>query len=381
MPETPIVIEPAVIEDGIAATVHDGGRHLLWMSSALLNPEQNDNLTSWAMAMLPYAMRKAAPLHLKGSVDEELLRNLDAIQRVLHGWYSKRLSVVDVTADQTVTSAQSSERGAFFSGGVDSFYTLATAEPKLDAVIFVGGFDIPVEEPARVERAAHAVRAAAAEFGAKTMEVSTNLRSLTDPVTSWGYEQHGASLAAVSYALRAHLGAVRVASSYSDEDLHPWGSHPDLDPLWSSSAQSIHHDSTVELRVEKVAGIMKYASAREGLRVCWMDTDEYNCGRCEKCVRTRVNLRATGNDGACATLPPLRLEEVRSMRLADAGALLFAEENLRFLRRYEVNDPALVEALEGSIRRGERHGAVIGLFDKVPGARAAYRGAKKLLRR
>lgn len=380
MPPTRVVVDPTDIQGGIAANVHaDGASHTLWMRSEHLGSTEVSDLTSWAMTMLPYAMRRSAALHLHGSIDEVVLRNMNSIQRVLHGWFPKRLSVVDVIPERTHTSSPSDGRSAFFSGGVDSFYTLATATPPLDAVVFVGGFDIPIDKPDRVERATPAVHAAASEFGASMLALTTNMRSLTDPVTSWGYEQHGASLAAVSYALRAHFGTVHIASSYSDEDLHPWGSHPDLDPLWSSSAQTILHDSTVELRVEKVAQIMQYQSARAGLRVCWMDTDEYNCGTCEKCVRTRINLRATGNDGACATLPELQIDEVRSMRLADSGARLFAEENLRFLHSSSASDPELSSALEDAIRRGRRQVALISVGSKIPGVRAVYRAAKRAL--
>ena len=47
------------------------------------------------------------------------------------------------------------ETGAFFSGGIDSFYTiLSNLEredrdqfPKIDRLLWVGGFDLPIESP------------------------------------------------------------------------------------------------------------------------------------------------------------------------------------------------------------------------------------------
>lgn len=373
-----ILIEPLPRDGGIAARVTGEGTHELWIDSPLINIAPDD-LTPWAMVMLPYAMRKNVDLHVVGGVDETALENFAEIQNTLTTWYPKRVRKIRVTSDSTIKSPQPANVGAFFSGGVDSFYTLSKTD--LDKILFVGGFDIPATEPERIERAAEASRAAAEEFGVELLEATTNMRQITDPVVSWGFEQHGASLAAVAYAFRNQIGIMHIASSYSDEDLHPWGSHPDLDPLWSTSGQEILHTSTRELRVEKVAAIMEFPSARRHLRVCWMDTDAFNCGVCEKCVRTRINLRAANFDGQCEVLPALDLEEVRNMRLADEGARIFAEENLRFIDAAGRQDPALAEALDYAIRKGARKGALIERIDRIPGARRAYRAMKSIVGR
>ena len=383
-----IVVEPVAFDDGVAADVHtDDAVHHLWIASPQGALTPRDDLTPWAMTLLPYVMRKQMPLHLAGAVDEVLLSNLSAVQGILSGWYPRRMHQVEVTAERTIATVPAAGRGAFFSGGVDSFFTLSQAPSPLDAIVLVGGFDIPLEKPERTDRAAVAARKAAEEFGTTAVVISTNLRSIaeagrsSEPVTSWGYEQHGASLAAVSYTLRATLGEELIASAYAGQDLHPWGSHPSLDPLWSSSAQRIVHDTTAVSRVEKVAAIMRYTSAREGLRVCWMDADTYNCGVCEKCVRTRINLRATGHDGSCQTLPVLSMDEVRSLRLVDEGSRIFAEENLRYLRGSTRGDEELEIALKKAIDRGARAGRWIPRVDRIPGARRAYRFAKKFFGR
>lgn len=373
-----ISIQPVEREGGIGALVTGDGTHDLWIDSPRLSLDASD-LTPWAMVMLPYAMRRNMDLHMEGAVDEVAIENFVAIQEMLAGWYPKRVRKVRVTSESTLRSQRPAAVGAFFSGGVDSFY--AVAELPLDKIVFVGGFDIPINEKGRIERAAQAARVAAEEFGVELLEATTNMRVVTDPVVSWGFEQHGASLAAVAYAFHRDIGQMSIASSYSDEDLHPWGSHPALDPLWSTSGQAILHTSTRELRVEKVAAIMRYRSAREHLRVCWMDTDAFNCGVCEKCVRTRVNLRAANFDGLCAVLPALDLKEVRALNLADEGARIFAEENLRFIESAGRQDPELAEALDFAIRKGVRTGAAIALLDRVPGARRAYRAMRSLVGR
>lgn len=374
-----ITVKPITMDGGIGALVRTGTYETteVWMRSEAIEGMATDDLTPWAMALLPFAMRTGRALQLEGAVDEVLLHNLQAIQKMMHGWFPRRLTIVPVTPQRTLTSEPQPGRGAFFSGGADSFFTLAQADPKLDSIVLVGGFDIPVHLTAIIEQAAVTQRAAATEFGASAIQVMTNIRSLTGTVTDWGTEQHGACLASVAYALKAHLGQVCIASSFTDDDLHPWGSHPDLDPLWSSSGQTITHDTTTELRIEKLDAIMSIPSAREGLRVCWELTGDLNCGSCEKCIRTQVNLYLTGHDGECATLPPLRIEDVRTVRLVEQGARRFAEENLRYLRRSGLHEPELERALVTALRRGQ----ATRILRRVPGSRWTYHTAKRLLDR
>lgn len=372
-----ILVEPRPIDGGISAAVHYGGEEpkVLWILSDAIDDGSPDDLTPWMMTLLPYAMRRALPLHLAGAVDELVLHNLDAIQHQLHAWFPRRLTIVDVVPDRVVRGAPRGGHGAFFSGGVDSFYTLAEANPPLDAIILICGFDFYTEQTAVMAGAIRTTEAAAKEFGVDALAVKTNMRSLTNWATDWGFEQHGASLAAVAYALRERVGTVHIASSFSDADLHPWGSHPDLDPLWSSSVQTIVHDSTKELRVEKVDRIMEFESARAGLRVCWGQTETVNCGICEKCVRTRINLLVVGHDGVCATLPPLRVEDVRAMPLVEEGAWLFARENLSYLRSHGLRGSVLDHALTVALRRGMAK-RVVG---RIPGTRRSYHALRRWL--
>jgi hypothetical protein len=88
------------------------------------------------------------------------------------------------------------------------------------------------------------------------------------------------------------------------------------------------------------------------LRVCLaLDTD-YNCGRCEKCLRTIINLRAAGASGKCQTLPEEPdLEAIASMDLRGKNDLrIRVLENLRALERLG-DEPELVHALETAFER------------------------------
>jgi len=71
----------------------------------------------------------------------------------------------------------------------------------------------------------------------------------------------------------------------------------DLDPLWSSEGLEYIHDGVETTRVEKAALVASNDSALNTLRVCMaVPEGEINCGKCEKCVRTMICLRAVGVD-------------------------------------------------------------------------------------
>ena len=84
--------------------------------------------------------------------------------------------------------------------------------------------------------------------------------------------------------------------------------------------------------------------------MCLENTDgAYNCGRCEKCVRTMTALRLAGDSNLCSTLPVLDLAAFDGIspsfnqRSIWDQMLLAAEEDHR--------DPELAEALRRFLRK------------------------------
>ena len=68
-----------------------------------------------------------------------------------------------------------------------------------------------------------------------------------------------------------------------------------LDPLWSTEAVEIVHDGCGQTRVEKIKYISQNETVMKNLRYCWENRDvEYNCGKCEKCLRTATCLEIAG---------------------------------------------------------------------------------------
>lgn len=294
-------------------------------------------------------MARGRGLEIQGTVDELALKNGQQAQALLRSWYCE-LSDIAVEAHAVSSGVAVPAVGCFFSGGVDSFYSALTRLDEITHLIFVAGFDIELSNESLTDRAVAAARGAAKALGKEFIEVRTNLRELGEDVLDWGTQYHGAALAAVGLALANVLGKVIILSSYHREELFPWGSHPELDYLWSSSRVVFEHDGVDVTRPQKVAEIARHQVALDHLRVCWENRDnEFNCGRCEKCLRTMVNLRSVGALARCRTLPTaLRASDVRHLRLS-RGGVLFAQQNLAQLRELSNRDRRLERALRQAV--------------------------------
>src|SRR5262249_57723552 len=96
-----------------------------------------------------------------------------------------------------------------------------------------------------------------------------NLRHFTNRFVSWGKTCHGAALASIALALSEGLREVKIASTYDWEHLFPWGSHPQLDPLWSNGKVVLTHDGCEATRLDKTHLVSRHPIALQTLRVCF----------------------------------------------------------------------------------------------------------------
>jgi hypothetical protein len=322
-----------------------------------------DNGDPLLAALLLPAMSAGEPLEVTSPVSPRLLRCLEEIQAIFHCWYPA-LWTVPIRAPVRVRpqreEAAPRQVGLFFSLGVDSFYSLLKNvarhpddEDTVGALIVVHGFDVLVgreDSGAFAQVLAHA-REVGRELGKEVLPVLTNVRGLLDQWVDWGHASHGPALASVGLTLQGLFRRVLISASYGYADLAPWGSHPLLDPLWSTESLSFVHDGCEARRVEKIHLLARSPIALEHLRVCFEHPEAYNCCRCKKCLQTMVALHSAGTLGQSASFPrPLDAELLRGVRAATLLSLRYLEELLPHLGTSET-DRAIREALQEGIAR------------------------------
>ncbi len=252
------------------------------------------------------AMKHADTLIVDGEVSPRLLESIYTLSGIYRSWYP---SLHDITIEKAVPAVKTDIReqrvGLFFSGGVDSFYTLLRHCDEITDLIFVQGFDVDIDNDDLREKTMTMVRDIGSHFGKRVIEVRTNLRlSFLEQYVGWGILGHGPALTCVGHLLYPYFKRIYIAASdaYKDTLVFPWGSHPLLDPLWSSETLEFVHDGCEADRVQKVALISECDKAMKSLRVCYQNRDgAYNCGRCVKCLITMINLYTVGALDRCTT--------------------------------------------------------------------------------
>ncbi|HEX6644099.1 MAG TPA: hypothetical protein VF037_05450 [Gemmatimonadales bacterium] len=219
---------------------------------------------------------------------------LDTVGR----WWGYRVERPRAVMRPEVLRNPDSRRGLTalcFSGGVDSFFTLLRRPGGVDLLVAAHGFDIPLVDVARMSRFHDGMNEVAAELGVRTAVVRTNLREHREFLGANWTRTHGGALAALGHALGGAAERLVVSSSCTRRDPYPWGSHFELDPLWSSGRLTIEHFGESLGRGEKLGLIGNDPLVQRHLRVCWENrSGTLNCSRCEKCIRTEVTLATYG---------------------------------------------------------------------------------------
>lgn len=236
-------------------------------------------------------------------------RNVEGLINTINSWWGFRK--ISITSNGSMENMKKSSTAAFFSGGLDSFFTLVKNIETIDYLIFVRGFDIPLSEYRRFEQALAWIRKVSEKTNKPLILVETNLREhpLFSSI-SWELT-FGSALSAVGHLLSEEIGHVIIPSSFSVDEERPWGSHSKIEPNYSSGAVDfILHDVNYT-RLQKTMELNDSPMVHKYLRVCWENKDDQlNCGKCEKCIRTQLYLYICGSLGKAECFPDRPLSRV-----------------------------------------------------------------------
>ena len=306
-------------------------------------------------------------LALDEAICPRLKEGLETVMALMQHWTNGTFQPLTITAPLQKYSRhiEKTRRAAIFlSGGMDSLAALkrlmdnyASSHPAYprDALL-VHGFDIGgvIERGAKYhvfERAKAAMGPVAAEAGLRLIPLYTNIRHLCDDRDLWLNQFFGAVLAAVAHALAPRIDLAWLASSYDIPHLHPCGSHPLLDPEYSSHNLAIRHRDADLSRMAKLKIVAGWDTAFQNFRVCLANVpDKLNCGRCEKCVRTMLELEALGllDQTRAFEDDAVRPEWLDAFRITIRVREPFYEELIGALRRRGRDD--LAQTIETKLR-------------------------------
>ena len=244
---------------------------------------------------------------VEGHICPELRGGLQVAMRWLHQWHgdSRRPLAIEAPTESSPPPRAGNGRAAcFFTGGVDSMATLrqnrlefAAEHPNSirDGIIIYG---LEVDRQTAFNDVVASLSLVADDARITLVPIASNIRSLDLDWGFWEFEWEGAVYASVAHALSRRISSAAISSTYDVPHMTVLGSHPLLDPNYSSASVRIRHEGVTMSRLDKLRLIAEWPAGLDRLRVCNV-VENYrertiNCGRCEKCIRTMLGLAAIG---------------------------------------------------------------------------------------
>jgi len=237
----------------------------------------------------------------------ELRHGLNIAMSWMRHWFGHEVIALETKIKKSM-DVRPPRAATFFSGGVDSYAVL-----RLNHLGFPGEhpwrirdgiviFGLEQDDPVVFERVRNSLKRAADEIGIALIPVYTNVylnyRNEDKGFAFWFYKFQSSALSSVAHALSNRITVASIASDYGVADQWPHGSDPRLDPNFSSAELRIRHDGVSLTRYERIKLISEWDTAIRHLRVCNQfkkyGREVFNCGRCEKCVRTMLALVSLG---------------------------------------------------------------------------------------
>lgn len=265
-------------------------------------------------SVLPAMHHGEKRVRIDADICPELRENLNTAMHWIRHWYyspDRELTRIDAGTRTGLPGRRTSGRtGFFFSGGLDCLAALRANRLNYpqehpghirDGLLIYGQNLESDSRPETFAKACAEFSELVAESGIVLVPVYSNIRLLDDSREMFSIN-HGAILGAVAHAFSRRLTTVCISASDSIPGLQfvnnpiikPQGSHPLLDPCFGSSDLRIRHDGITMTRLDKARLIAGWDTALRNIKVCGPGWPGSNCCRCEKCLRTMLELMAAG---------------------------------------------------------------------------------------
>ena len=263
-------------------------------------------------AIVPAFHHGEKRIYVDGEVCPELMEGLITVLSWFRHWYGPPRNLPKIEPKSITHKPNENKQkhsGLFFSGGIDSLallrsnrlnYSLEHPRSFHDGIIIYGQNIESDTSNESFDNAVNALSEVTQDAQLNLIPVFTNIRGLDYDTDFFINQFHSAVLGAVAHSLSSRLSSVSISSSDSipalsilgKTNLKPFGSHPLIDPNYSSSGLAIRHEGITLSRLDKTGLVVGWDVALQNIKVCQPNWPGDNCCKCEKCIRTMLALSA-----------------------------------------------------------------------------------------
>jgi hypothetical protein len=293
-----------------------------------------------AVALAHHAAAEGKDLVVEGPVMVPQLQRLDEFLQIWSVWRPDLFSHIEIRAEDEVPHTEQQEShgtpaGAVmgFSGGVDAAFALAAhhsgtvgrLQQRISSGVLVVGWDLRHGDEAGLRRAADAAEQSLEHYDVRPAVVATNWKDSVCPAWFMSYTcgllsllhlfsgDHAAAVLATDHNYRQELG------------MRPYAAHMIVNRLLGNPAFPVVSTGGTHRRIERVEFLKGHPALLSNLRVCYQQgAGGTNCGHCEKCVRTQLELRAVDADREVikqAFPHPMTPEDLQNASVTNATVL------------------------------------------------------------
>jgi hypothetical protein len=335
-------------------------------------------LDGFVFGVIFIAMQLGRPVKVHGRLSRTACFNLAEFQSAWACWRPEKYQRVDIVPDEIIdlpVPEHAPRAISAFSGGVDGTFTairhkhklLGNGSYPLTDVMLVHGFDVPLGKPEAFDLLLQRIRPFVDELGLGMKVIRTNLKEASG---QYWEDSFGVQLAAClhNYSDDFNFALMGSGEPYSNI-FYPWGSTPATDYLMSGDQMQLILDGSAYTRTEKIETLRHYPTALRTLKVCWEGgNQERNCGVCEKCIRTKLNLLAVGVSDAPCFDEELDPEQILKIRLINDAQLLELQTIYSYVEKRKIAGlwvDNLKRRIDWYINRNSKKSLVERLFRKL----------------
>jgi hypothetical protein len=349
-------VEKVTVEDvggAVRLTAVVGGEPLYFEVASASELAPTNHADAFLVMALGPAMLAGSPVEVAADpVSPVLLDNLSRVQEIYNSWNPKYRKVPIRAAVQD-PGPPSDDVLTTYSAGVDSMHALIKHRTELTGAVMIAGFDME-PDAGQVREALERNRRVLEARGLALRFVTTNQRVWGLRFKTYRPLLYSGYLAATCLGFGPRRLYIPSGFPYGFPAFD--GSQPYLDPLWSNGRTEVQQTGGEADRTTKVRMIVEAPTLTSSLRVCFRSQNE-NCGRCVKCLRTMVTFRILGQQGPFPRV--ISLPEIRGLALREDHDLYFATDNARLAA--EAGDRDTLRAIQHAIRRYDRTQVLIQL--------------------
>ena len=267
-------------------------------------------------------------------VSKPLSKNIQKHHDIFSQWFKNQLKPISFFAEETNSATIGAGAVSLFSGGIDSCFTYVKNKPELTHLFLCIGLDIQLEDDEKIDFTIEQYSDLAKQHNKSLIVVYTNMRHVFPDGNR--ALQHAAIFAGLTIA--CGLKTLYIPASHNIDELFPWGSHLLTDHLLSNGVtEVIHHGATS--RTEKTRVISEDKDTINKIRIC-NTSDQFNCGECEKCLRTMFALAVLNKTSSALPLLAEKEHLLSKLKIYKENQYTFWQDNYKFALEHNRNDLA-----------------------------------------